>query len=821
MTSSERFQIAEALFNRLLEAPVDERQAILQKHTGDDPELRNLLERMLAREDSGADLSVIGDVLEIVDDLDDLTAGDRIGPYAIERKVGEGGMGIVYEARQIEPVTRRVALKLIKLGMDTVQILARFETERQLLARMQHPNIAVLYDAGKTEGGRPYFAMEYVDGQSIVKYCDQQRMPIAARVRLMLEVCNGVQHAHQKGVIHRDLKPGNIHVYTGNKGPRAKVIDFGIAKLADPVASDSMTRIGQVVGTPEYMSPEQLLPDETDIDTRTDVYALGMILFELLAGTLPARRKGDGLLAKPSEFVRIQPEADVVAKNRATAVAPLGKTLSGDLDWIVMRATHSDRDRRYSSAAELAQDICRYLDGEPVSAGPDSTWYRLRKFTGRNRSLAAAAAVALISLVTAAVTSTYFAIDAARARDIAEREVEIASAVNSFLNDDILAQENPYQNSDRELTLREAVDRAADVLEERFQGQPDVKAAIYLTLGDTYSGLIQTPKAVLAYQSAVDLLEAANTKSEAYFKALVGLAGQQLYSGDYDDAENSLNKLLDASPDVLPNEHLLRLQGMNDLGFLHDLRGDDITAIAIFEDAVDAHRRVLGEDHRETLTVMNNLGLIYSEVGDYDRARNLLEEVAELRERTLGAEDPDTILSKLSLGYILTKLGGYERAEVMLLSCMETGRRVLGEDHPMYLYGFRLLADVYRYQKKSADAERLYREALDGHRSTLGASHTLTLTIQGQLATLLAGQERHVEAIPLFEEIAGHKIESLGLDNAYSLGAVAALISSLRNAGRCEEAIDWSEKALPAARSLFEAGDETLAKIEPHDATCP
>ena len=814
MTSAEKFHEAEILFNRLLETPKGERDVLLKRTTGEDIELRKLVERMVAREESGAHQSRIGGSLTDLDESEDMHPGDSIGPYTIDRKVGEGGMGIVYDARQTEPVARRVALKLIKRGMDTNQILARFETERRLLARMQHANIAVLYDAGKSDDGRPYFAMEFVDGQPIDQYCDQEKMSIDDRLRLLLSVCNGVQHAHQKGVIHRDLKPANVHVYGGAKGPRAKIIDFGIAKLTDPDTSDSMTRIGQVVGTPEYMSPEQLAADETGIDTRADVYALGVILFELLSGTLPASGSGKSALSRPSLAVRQGTNIQNAARDRSTSAARLVRALSGDLDWIVMKAIHEDRDRRYDSAAALARDICCYLDGQPVMAGPDSPAYRLRRFVGRHRALAASAAVAVISLAIAAVASTYFAIDAARARDVAEREARVAREVATFLNRDILAQGNPYKNNDRELTIIDAVDRAGEALEDRFEDQPIVKANIYVTLGDTYAGLIQTPKALSAYSNAVTLFESAGDRSVLYFKSLLGLAGEHTYSGGFRDAESNLRKLLAADETELPAGHELRLQAMNTLAYVYDSESNDVAAIAIYESAVAAHRIALGEDDRETLTVKNNLGLAYGEAGNLERARSLLDEVATTRARVLGADDPDSILSMLSLGYILTEQGDLAQAEGVILSCIDIAREALGDEHPMYLWGFGLLGDLYRKQEKYADAERLYGDALDAQRENLGRSHTLTLDIQRRLAVLLLDQEKFDEATPLYEEIVTARIESSGVDSSHALEAIAGLVQSLRGEGRCEEANQWTQRSLPAARSAFDSTDRNLVALE-------
>jgi len=386
-------------------------------------------------------------------DLEAERTGDRIGPYRLFESLGQGGMGIVYRAEQREPIRRAVALKLIKLGMDTQQVIARFESERQALALMNHPAIAQVYDAGATPRGRPYFAMEYVDGIPITDYCDKHRLPQRQRLDLFIQVCEGVQHAHQKGIIHRDLKPSNVLVKVQDNRPIPKIIDFGVAKAISQKLTEKTvhTQLGQIIGTPAYMSPEQAEMTPLDIDTRTDIYSLGVMLYELLAGALPFDPVRLSKLSypelqriireeeppRPSTRISTLDTAEKIAKARQTDVRTLVKRLKGDLDWITMRALDKDRTRRYASASELAADIARYLHDEPVVARPPSTVYRLGKFIRKYKGpVAAATAVVLTALALGSVAFWQGQVAQRRGRDLqrqAER-VHMLVALPAFVN---------------------------------------------------------------------------------------------------------------------------------------------------------------------------------------------------------------------------------------------------------------------------------------------------------------------------------------------------------------------------------------------------
>jgi non-specific serine/threonine protein kinase/serine/threonine-protein kinase len=489
--------------------------------------------------------------------------GDRIGHYKLIRQVGEGGMGVVYHAQQVEPIRRDVALKIVKPGMDSKQVIARFESERQALAIMDHPNIAHVFDAGATPAGRPYFVMEFVDGVPITQYCDAKRFSLKQRIELFLPVCEAIQHAHQKGIIHRDIKPSNVLVTEREGKPLAKVIDFGLAKALGAQISDAsmMTNLGTVVGTLDYMSPEQADLARHDIDTRADVYSLGAMLYEMLTGTTPLER---ARLANATYFealkrIRDEEPAPPSVRMRRTVVTAeeaaqrrsdpvrLPRLLQGELDWIVMKAVEKDRSYRYETVNGLLRDLQRYLAGEPIEAGPPSAAYRVRKIVRRYRLWLSVAAAFAVLLAAGVVISTWMAVRARRAEQSAILERDTAKAVSDFLQKDLLAQGSneeqaaPGTSPDPDLKVRTAIDRAAARIDGKFASQPLVEASVRHTIGVSFDDL-----------------------------------------GLYQEAQKQ------------------------------------------FERALDIRRRVLGPNHGDTLQTMTRLGRIYTAEGRYAQAEQIL-----------------------------------------------------------------------------------------------------------------------------------------------------------------------------------------------------
>jgi eukaryotic-like serine/threonine-protein kinase len=492
-------QLERSLFDACVVLPAAERAAWLALHCSD-PALRERIERLLrAHDDAEARGTLRSPVADIQADV-------RIGPYRLIERIGEGAMGEVYLAEQTAPVLRRVAVKVIKPGMDSREVIARFEVERQTLALMSHPSIAHIIDAGTTDAGRPYFAMEYVPGIPLTKYCDHHRLTIDARLALFLRICDAVQHAHQKGVIHRDLKPGNLLVTDLDGHPTPKVIDFGIAKAVSPgqQPSHAHTRIGHLIGTPEYMSPEQAQLSPLDVDTRADVYSLGVVLHELLTGALPFKTTDPNATpamlvqellthnpAAPSARVRVKtPGPQESAAQRRLTQRQLAARLAGDLDWIVLKALEKDRNRRYGSPSELAADIRRHLADEPVIAGPPSTLYRMRKFAGRHRLALTLVSGLFVAAIGFGALMAHQAHEIARQRDEAKFQAQRAEASSEFMSL-MLEEVGP---GGRPLSPVELVDRGVELLNRQYGGDPRFVARMFLQMSRRYMDLGSTDK---------------------------------------------------------------------------------------------------------------------------------------------------------------------------------------------------------------------------------------------------------------------------------------------------------------------------------------
>ncbi len=470
------------------------RAAYLQEACGGDLVLRSEVEKLLAAHER-----LDGNHREL-DAGGTERPGSVIGPYKLLEQIGEGGFGIVFMAEQQQPIRRKVALKALKPGMDTRQVIARFEAERQALAMMDHPNISRVHDGGETASGRPYFVMELVRGAPITEHCDRQHLSVHQRLELFVHVCHAVQHAHQKGIIHRDIKPSNILVTLHDGAPVVKVIDFGVAKAMGQQLTERtlFTNFAQMIGTPLYMSPEQAEMSGLDIDTRADIYALGVLLYELLTGTTPFDRERlqtagfdeirrvirEEEPAKPSTRISTMGAAlSTVSENRQIDPRRLRGMLRGELDWIVMKCLEKDRTRRYETANGLARDIQRYLDVEPVEAGPPSAAYKVRKFARKHRKLLSAAGLVALLLIVASVVSIWQAVRATRAEhraiaqmDRADEEADIAQAVNDFLQNDLLGQADIQKQPARtqrnkDITVRELLDRAAQRIAGKFEGK--------------------------------------------------------------------------------------------------------------------------------------------------------------------------------------------------------------------------------------------------------------------------------------------------------------------------------------------------------------
>jgi non-specific serine/threonine protein kinase/serine/threonine-protein kinase len=661
---------------------------------------------------------------------------EAIGSFSVIRLLGEGGMGKVYLARQQEPIRRVVALKVVKAGRHSAKAAARFETERQVLALMRHPAIAQVYDAGTTPRGNPYFVMEYVSGSPIHEFCDRGRLALRQRLELFVEVCGAIQHAHQRGVIHRDIKPENVLVSLQDGRPAPKVIDFGIAKAIaeDLDLQGSLTEQGFVVGTPTYMSPEQsdrALSD--DVDTRTDVYSLGVLLYQLLVGTLPLQLTSVARFAEriqkedpvpPSRRVR-ELESGEAAFQRGTDAAGLHRQLTGDLDWIVMKALEKNRSHRYASVSELAADVGRHLHDEPVLAGPPTLSYRVRKYIRRNRVATAAAAVVLLGLVIGSAGVSVGLVRSLRAEERARQEAEKARAINEFLNG-MLAAPNPSR-AGREVRVAEVLDRAAQDLKGRFAKEPEVEAAVRATLGLTYMKLGEMDKAGPHLAKALDLRERVlGPDHPETIDSLGTLANFQAETGDATKARELAERLVASLRRTQGDESSDTLRGQNLLARVLVAQGKPAEAEALARRTVEAQTRLLGEQHPLTLSTVNTLAGALWFQGKLGELEPMMQKTLEIKTRLLGPEHPEVLDLMNNLAQVLVGLNRTGEAETLARSTLEIRRRVLGPDHPRTLDSMTVLAGALEPQGRSAEAAALYRQVWEGKKKALGENHPET-----------------------------------------------------------------------------------------------
>ncbi len=667
---------------------------------------------------------------------------ESIGGYRIVRLLGQGGMGAVYEAEQDRP-RRSVALKVIKSAWASPDLLHRFQQEFQALGRLHHPGIAQIYEAGAADtgfGSQPFFAMEIIRGQSLTDFADTHQLNTRQRLALMIQVCEAVEHAHQRGIIHRDLKPGNILV---DENGQPKILDFGLARVTDSDAKATrQTDMGQLLGTLAYMSPEQFLADPLALDTRSDVYALGVILYELLSHQMPYPMSQ--LVHEVMQTIQL---------TDAVALSSIDRAYRGDIETIVAKALEKDKTRRYGSAAELAADIRRHLEDKPITAKSPSASYQVKKFARRHKVLVSAAATVFLVLVAGVVVSTWEAMQARRATATAE-------ALSNFLQNDVLAQASaskqsgPKTKPDPDLKVRTALDRAAASIPGKFDAQPEVEAEIRDTIGQTYTDLGLHPEAQKQLERALDLyrkaLGAENPKTLTTMSRLGTAAWHQ---GKYLEAEALLGQTLEMERRVLGPEHRDTLYSMNNLANVYRGQGKSAQAEALYSETFERRRRVLGPEHPDTLTSMNNLANVYWSQGKYAQAEALYSQAMEIQRRTLGPEHPDTLLSMGNLADTYAKQGKYAQAEPLFSQTMEISRRVLGPEHNRTLGFLSDFASMYQRQGKYALAETHAAAVLAGRRHALGPENSDTMESAADLALAYQSQGKFTESESLAREV--------------------------------------------------------------------
>jgi serine/threonine protein kinase len=799
------------LFLAVLAVPPGDQPAWLEKNCGKDADLRQRVELMLAAHDTsqslldhpepaaalpeGATADLVGPESE--------RPGTVIGPYKLLEQIGEGGFGVVFMAEQIRPVRRKVALKVLKPGMDTRQVVARFEAERQVLAIMDHPNIAKVFDGGATASGRPYFVMELVKGVPITEFCDQNHWTPRQRLELFVHVCQAVQHAHQKGIIHRDIKPSNVLVTMHDTTPVVKVIDFGVAKALGQQLTDKtlFTGFAQMIGTPLYMSPEQAGQSGLDIDTRSDIYSLGVLLYELLTGTTPFDKERlrtaaydeirriirEEEPAKPStRMSTLGQAARTVSTNRQSDPKRLTQLMRGELDWIVMKALEKDRNRRYDTANAFAADVQHYSADEAVQACPPTAMYRMRKFLRRNKRPVTAAGLVLVALLAGIVGTTVGIVRALQAERLAEEantkttralaeseeSRQQAQAVSDFLVE-AFRKPDPEQDG-RELKVVDLLDQAAKKLDTEFTGPPEIDAALLDALGDTYSSLGLPANAVEMFEKARAVRQAVfGPDHDATLKSVSRVAAGYYYAGRRAEAQELLQDTLRLQKAKLGPDHADTLMTMNRLAVVYQQAGRLSEAVLLKEEALRLTKTKYGPNHPETLKNMARVACIYQFAGRFAEAIALNQETVGLQKLQLGPDHRETLSNMGNLALNHQAAGQIAEAIRLHEEALQLMKARLGRNHLETLDGMEQLAVACHEGGRRVEALALLEETLKLREAKLGADHPRTLTTKSNLAAVAREHGDYVRAESMFLELLTQRRKKLGVEHPHVADTIA------------------------------------------------
>lgn len=808
MEKTRQWEQVKDLFEACLQCAPDRRDEFLDRACAENPTLRVEVASLISAYGRSDGLSAhpwTGEFLE------EGEPDKVIGPYRLIRKLGEGGMGQVWLAEQSEPLKRVVAIKLIHGGIFDAALLRRFQAERQSLATMDHPAIAKVFDAGATAAGQPYFVMEYVPGEPITTYCDARKLKLGQRLELFIQVCEGVQHAHQKAIIHRDLKPANILVVEVDGRPMPRLIDFGLAKVMKQFAENpkAATRVDGLVGTPGYMSPEQM--GSGDIDTRTDVYSLGVVLYELLTGQLPfdtrklkllplfeiLRQTQDQEPERPSVRAgRKSEEAILAAENRQSEAKKLVRQIRGDLDWITLKALEKDRGRRYGTPTELSRDIRRHLDNVPVEAGSGKLGYRVRKYIRRHRF-----GVTMTAL-SAAVFVTFAFLQAVELRRIA-RERDRAGRITEFMTA-MFKVSDPGQERGNQVTAREILDKASNDIKTGLTQDPEMQAQMMMVMGKVYDNLGLYPQAdSLLRQAAAIRRSTLGPENLDTAASMLELAWTLGHEGRYSEAEALQRQVLAIRLRRFGADSPESARTMADLAVILADEGHYPEAEKLQRQALAVRRRVLKPDSVDIASSLDNLGTVLQMEARYPEAEQLDRQAIEIRRRALGADHPDTIATMNNLANVLYFESRYSDAEKLDSEVLDERRRDFGDQNPLTLRTMSNLANVLHREHRDAEAEKLCRETLEIQGRVMGPEHPETLMSMNNLTAILSKEGKYAEAEKIGSEVLDIRRRVLGPEHPLTLRAMSNLADSLTKLGNWNDAEKLLQEALNIQRRVL------------------
>ncbi len=829
---TDRWNKVKEIFNKASELSGEERLSFIKNECRGDAQLEAEIIDLL-RADSGSSTLIDG-MLHLSHELpEEIPAepetAENIGPYRIVQELGRGGMGVVYLVERADDQYRkRMALKLVKRGMDTDEILQRFRSERQILASLEHPNIARLYDGGVTGDGRPYLVMEYVDGEPFLSYCDKRTLTIDERLQLFISVCKGVQFAHHHLIVHRDLKPSNILVT--NEG-EVRLLDFGIAKLLqDPADGDrAYTRPWARHVTPQYASPEQFAGER--ITTASDVYSLGIILYELLTGTHPYRdAAGNNRFGIPGTSRLVESPATRIAKTEADDIFTvrratkhgLHRRIKNDLEAIVMTALHPESRQRYHSAEQLLQDIERHLSRHPISARPPTPVYRLRKFVSRNR-VAVASGIGLFVLTFIFIIFSWIQqSETARERDTARTERDKAQEVAEFLGN-LLSAADPAFRGERAdtLRLRDFVTRSTERVRNELSAQPAIKAKMLNVLGNVHQnlGLHEQAQALLEEALAMRMHLFGNDHPDvAESMNDVGILLDVM--GDYNSAERFIREALAIRISHLGRSHDDVAGGLTALANVVHNKGEYDEAEALYREALDIISRLYGESHQKTALATSNLATILQRKGDLDEAEIQYRKAIAVSEQVLGEEHPLVALLANNLGLLLIDRGNLEEAETLMHRALAMRRTMYGEVHPLVLSSLNNLASILADRGNYAQAEVYYRESLRLRMKVYGENSMAVANALNNLADLMSKTGQTDEAISLNRKAITTVKAAVGPAHP-AVGIVSGnLASKLRQQGSITEAMEIYEGALDLLLEKLPKDHPSTARLKLGLGTC-